>query len=359
MTRAHLRIIDASANRAREGLRVMEDCARFLLDDGSLCGRIKRARHDLADALRGVLGDAIVERDTGGDVGTGVSTASERVRVGGRDVVIAAGKRVGEALRSIEEWSKIDCPAASGAVERVRYSVYDIERDLVVAMGSGRMIRWKLMVLITESLCAHFQWDSVAQLALEGGADCLQLREKEMEGGELVERAKHLVELAEPFGAQVIVNDRADVAIAAGADGVHVGQSDISVRDARKILGLERIVGVSTTNIEQAEQAMRDGADYCGMGPMFATNTKQSPGGRTDGSLAGPAFLREYLAHEPALPHPIAIGGITPENIDQLGVGVFGVAVSAAVCGAEDPKGICEQIVGALRRSNKQAETIV
>ncbi len=334
----------------------MEDGARFLLDDQSLCVRIKRARHDLASALQGVLHDAILQRDTGGDVGTSVTTQQEMSRAGGRGVVVAAGKRVGEALRSIEEWSKPPPPASgrsvSDAVEKIRYAVYDIERDLVIAMGSGRDVRWKLMVVITEKLCTHHSWEEVARLALEGGqgggADCLQLREKEMEGGELVERAGRLVEMARGFGAQVIINDRADVAVAAGADGVHVGQGDLSVHDARKIVGMDRIVGVSATNIVQAEQALRDGADYCGVGPMFATDTKRSPGGRTDGSLAGPGFLREYMAHTPGLPYPIAIGGINAEKIGQLGSGVYGVAVSSAVCGAEGPREVCESLLHQL-----------
>jgi thiamine-phosphate pyrophosphorylase len=355
MTREHLRIIDASANRAREGLRVMEDGARFLLDDAPLCARIKQARHDLAAALQSTLADAILTRDTGADVGTAVTTPSEMTRKDHLEVIIAAGKRVGEALRSIEEWAKIDSAAVSAAVEKIRYAAYDIERDLVIAMGSRRVVRWKLMVLITESLCAHHSWHEVSRLAIEGGADCLQLREKEFDGRELVSRAQQLVELARPFGAQVIVNDRADVAIASSADGVHIGQSDLSVRDARQTLGMDRIVGVSTTNIEQARQALRRGADYCGVGPMFETTTKQSPGGRTEASLAGPAYLREYLAHEPKLPHPIAIGGIDAGNVCELSTeDEWGVAVSAAVCGAEDPKGVCEQI---LRKQQEKSGT--
>ena len=165
--------------------------------------------------------------------------------------------------------------------------------------------------------------------------------------------------MAKDFGASVIVNDRADVCVAAGADGVHVGQNDLSAIEARRIVGPDRIVGVSTTSIEQALRAKRDGADYCGVGPIFETKTKDTPGGRTDGSLAGAAYLREYLAQE-GLRYAVAIGGIDVQNIEAGGLagieGIFGVAVSSAVCAAVDPKGVCEAMVSALTEQTDVAE---
>jgi thiamine-phosphate pyrophosphorylase len=197
-------------------------------------------------------------------------------------------------------------------------------------------------VLITESLCRR-PWLEVARAAIEGGADCVQLREKEMEDREVLARAKSLVELARsPLAhalgsCSVIINDRPDIALAAGADGVHLGQGDMPVRAVREIAGAGLIVGVSTSRVEEARAAVRDGADYLGLGPMFATTTKHKP------ELRGPGYVREVMA-DPMLagvPH-LAIGGITPGNVVELAAaGCRGVAVSSAVCGAEDPRAVC------------------
>ena len=154
-------------------------------------------------------------------------------------------------------------------------------------------------------------------------------------------------------GAAGVINDRPDIAISAGADGVHVGQEDLPVGAVRKIAGMSLLVGVSTTSMAQAMRAAREGADVCGVGPMFATSTKHKP------TIAGAAYLREYLA-EPAtagVPH-VAIGGITPENVGELGAaGCRGVAVSGAVCGAAEPGEVCREILRRLPWKNV-AETI-
>ncbi len=128
----------------------------------------------------------------------------------------------------------------------------------------------------------------------------------------------------------VIVNDRPDVALLGGADGVHLGQTDLPCREVRRLVGRQLIIGVSTHEIAHAEQAKRDGADYCGVGPMFHTTTKHKD------HIAGPAYLQRYLQWG-KLPH-LAIGGISPNNIDQLtAVDVQGVAVSSCVCSSEHP----------------------
>jgi len=354
------RIIDANANRAREALRVMEDAARFILDDADLSARLKQLRHDLASAL-GNGARALAWRDTPGDVGTAISTGAEYRRESAREVVVAAAKRLTEALRSIEEYAKASTwkPDRQGggdsispaAIEQLRYRAYDVEQALVLAMGAGRARQWRLCVILTESLCTHHGWREVARFAIDGGADCLQLREKHLDSGELLARGRELVAIARPRGVSVMVNDRADIALLTGADGVHVGQTDLCVHDVRRLAGFDLLVGVSTTNIEQARQALRDGADYCGIGPVFPTTTKEAPGGRADGSVAGAPFVRAYTAHEPALPPHLAIGGITPDNAaDVAAAGARGVAVSAAVCGAGDVAAVCRGLVAAMAR---------
>lgn len=335
------RIIDANANRAREAMRVMEDAARFALDDASLSRDLKSLRHELRSALERLPAGWIeANRDTPGDVGTTIIAETERSRTGMVDVVIAAGKRLGEALRVIEEAGKTIDAAFAGRIEALRYRAYDLEQRLQLRMGTGRARQWRICVLLTESICKR-PWEDVLRAIIDGGADCIQVREKEMDGGALLPHVARVIELARPAGVSIIVNDRADVALATGADGVHVGEHDLSIRDVRRIAGRTLLVGSSTHDLDEAKAAVEAGADYCGVGAMFASSLKP------DRTPSGPEYLRAFIERYPNTPH-LAIGGVGPENIYQLvEAGCRGVAVSSAVCGADDPA----RIVQALREA--------
>ena len=342
------RIIDANANRAREALRTLEDCVRFALDDAGLSAELKEIRHDFQAAIESTFdaGLLLAWRDTEGDVGTTITTEGESNRTGMRGVVLAAGSRLSESLRSIEEQAKA-LGVEPGAFERLRYRSYETAKRVALAFGSWGSPQWTLCVVLTGSLCEHHSWQRVAQLAIEGGADCIQLREKDLDDAELLARARRLREITcgGPGGAALVINDRPDIAVLCGADGVHLGQNDMSVADARKVVGFDLLVGVSTSNMEQARRAVRDGADYCGCGPMFASGTKPKD------TLAGPEYLAEYLVDPvtAARPH-LAISGIGPNNMsDLLAVGCRGVAISGAVCGAESPGQACSSIVDAMQ----------
>ena len=165
--------------------------------------------------------------------------------------------------------------------------------------------------------------------AAEGGATIIQLREKHLEDGALIEEARAFAALCRKKGVISIINDRADIAVAAGADGVHVGQDDLEAGRAREILGQDRILGVSAHNVEEALRAEAAGADYLGVGAAFQTGTK------TDAKPISHALYREITraVHIPV----VAIGGITRENILELsGGGLSGAAVVSALFGVED-----------------------
>ena len=197
--------------------------------------------------------------------------------------------------------------------------------------------QWRVCVLLTERLCAT-GWRETLAAAVAGGADCIQVREKEMEGGALADRVREVIAIARPAGAAVVVNDRADVALACGADGVHVGQGDLAPADVRRVAGDALLVGVSTHSVAEAEGAVAAGADTCGVGAMFASRTKP------DVAPQGEAYLRAYLARFAHVPH-LAIGGIEPANVAQLAAaGCRGVAVSSVVCGAEDPGAVAHAL---------------
>ncbi len=344
-----LRILDANANRAREALRVMEEAARFRLGDAELTRELKQLRHDLAHMMS-QFGAIEFHRDTPGDVGTSISTESEASRASLLDVVVASGKRLGESLRALEEYGKTIDANVAASMKSLRYRGYELERRLNLAFGSGRPAQWRLCVIITESLCnvGGHNWRDVARMAIDAGADCMQLREKELDDRELLRRAEELRTICGTRAA-LIINDRPDIAMLCGADGVHLGQNDLPCARVREIVGRQMVVGVSTSTLNHAKEALLGGADYCGVGPMFSTTTKQID------VIAGPKYLREYLQWN-RLPH-LAIGGITPANIGQLvEAGCRGIAVSSAICAAPDPATFVRPLLHAMDRSGGVAE---
>jgi thiamine-phosphate pyrophosphorylase len=345
-----LRILDANANRAREALRVIEDYARFVLDSDELCGSLKTLRHDFATATAGFVSDAILHRDTPGDVGTQTKTPTEQTRDDVAHVVIAAGKRLGEALRTIEEYLKTTDPLRAHLIEQIRYRFYDIEQQIALTLRPAACLfaKVRLYVLITESICKK-PWRGVAQAAIEGGADCLQLREKNLDSGELLARARDFVAICKTGGVISIINDRPDIAMLAGADGVHVGQTDLPPRDVRKLIGSKKIVGVSTHNLDQAKRAVLDGADYIGVGPFFRSETK------TRDFVAGAEYGRQ-VCEQIKLP-AVAIAGISEQNVDEvLATGIKTIAVTAAVCAADDPRRAAEQLKQKLMKPPMNAD---
>ena len=327
-----LRLFDANANRTREALRVLEDYARFVLDHDGLSGELKQLRHDLTAAVAPFLPAAVLHRDTPGDVGTALATAGRGERRSDlADVVTAAGKRLGEAVAVARGGTpRRSHPAAAAArLEAIRYRWYAVEQRVARTLRpAGRFAAVRLYVLITESACRH-PWERTAEQAIAGGADALQLREKTLDGGELLARARRFVALCRRHDVLSVINDRPDVAILSGADGVHVGQDDLPAADARALLGPGKIVGVSTHELTHAERAVTDGADYVGVGPVFRSTTKPreiSPGLPYAAAVAKRVKI-------PA----VAIAGITADNVRQvMATGVRAVAVTAAVTGADD-----------------------
>ncbi len=326
------RILDASANRAREGLRVVEDFVRFTLDDPGLTRRLKEVRHRLAEALRGFDADLLIgARDTPGDVGTHIMTASERTRENSRAVLSANFKRTAEALRSLEEYAKLVDEWVSGRFEVLRYDVYTLEKLTMTAAASLRVLGDALLMVLVGGLPTLGDLTWVVGEALAGGADVIQLREKHIPDRLFLTRAREVRILTAQANARFIVNDRADLARLAGADGVHLGQDEITVRDARRIVGPTALVGVSTHDRRQLEQAVLAGASYLGVGPVFPSATKDFD------EFAGPAFV-QAASETTALPW-FAIGGINESTLeDVISAGARRVAVSAAVVKAPSPR---------------------
>ncbi|GAB4255726.1 MAG: hypothetical protein Kow0092_01120 [Deferrisomatales bacterium] len=199
-----------------------------------------------------------------------------------------------------------------------------------------------LYVVTGERLVAGRTHEDVARAALAGGARVVQLRDKEKGGRALVEIARRIRALTRRAGAAFVVNDRVDVALAAGADGVHLGVGDVPVREARRLLGPEALVGFSPDTVEQAVEAADAGADYLGVGDIFGTASKADAG-----CPVGPGWITT-LRRATGLPI-VAIGGITPERVAAVvGAGAVGVAVLSGVAAAPDMVAAARRYVEAL-----------
>ena len=336
--RGGLRIIDANLNRAREAARVAEEHARFVLDDAERAVRLKSLRHalrEIADAADAGTGRLLAARDTPGDVGTAISVPAETSRTTPAEVLAAALKRLQEALRVIEEHAKVECPAAAPRAESLRYEAYAIEAEMLGAQA--RLAAVRLCVIVTAALCRGRDVADVARAAVLGGAEMIQLREKEIESAEFLAAAKRLRAVTAELGALLIINDRADIAAAADADGVHVGQTDLPAAEAHRLLGAGSIVGVSTHSLDEARHAVANGADYIGAGTVFATQTRRAE------RLSGLDYIRACAA-EVRIPF-FAVGGISADNVPSvIHAGASRVAVCSAVIGADDVEAAARSI---------------
>ena len=366
------RILDANLNRSREGLRVLEDYARFVRNDANLSGQLKDLRHELvaaesllpklktanrqANADGAFARELLLHRDTAHDVGTQISTAAESSRNEMSSVVIANSRRVQEALRSLEEFGKLIAPEFSATVKQIRYRSYTLQQQLI---SVGDTIRSPerhnfrvqklndavLYVLITESVC-RLPWRQVVEATLRGGAEVLQLREKHLNDRELLRRARWIADASRGAGCLFIVNDRADAAVAANADGVHVGQDEFAVSDARAVLRPDQVLGVSTHTLAQAQAAEAEGTDYIGVGPTFPTTTKSFS------DIPGLALVTE-VSRNIKIP-AFAIGGIDVKNIEAVRqAGGTRAAATWSVIGSEDAESAVRELKRQLGKLSK------
>jgi thiamine-phosphate pyrophosphorylase len=336
------RVLDAAFNRAREALRVLDDYCRFVLDDAVLTREVKSVRHELAELFDRLPSRLLVSsRDTLADVGAQIGTAREQRRNSAAEVAHVNLKRLQEALRTLEEFGKVIDPEVAAGVEQLRYRSYTLEKAIGLGTAARtRLAGARLYVLLTGSQCtAALDW--TIREAAAGGAQIFQLREKELGDRQLLERARDVRRWTREVGALFIVNDRPDIARLAEADGVHLGQDDMPVKEARRILGPDGLIGVSTHDLDQLRRAILDGSSYVGVGPAFPSRTKSFE------QLAGLDFVRAAL-QETSLP-AFVIGGVNDETIGALvELGVRRVAVSGAIAEAAEPRLVAQVLREAL-----------
>ncbi|YAF95832.1 MAG: thiamine phosphate synthase [Nodularia sp. CChRGM 3473] len=330
------RILDANLDRAREGLRIIEEWCRFGLNNAQLVGECKYLRQELAHWHTAELRAA---RDTPGDPGTELSHPQEEQRSSIKSLLQANFCRVQEALRVLEEYGKLYHPNMGRALKQMRYRVYTLESSL---MGYQRhQLLWRSHLYLVTSPSETLL--TTVEAALKGGLTLVQYRDKMADDTLRLEQATKLKQLCHAYGALFIVNDRVDLALAVDADGVHLGQQDLPIAAARQILGPQRLIGRSTTNSEEMQKAIAEGADYIGVGPVYETPTK------ADKPAAGLEYV-SYAAETSSIPW-FAIGGIDANNInDVIDAGAKRVAVVRAIIQAEQPTLVTQYLLSQLNR---------
>ncbi len=329
-----LRIADANFNRAREGLRVVEEVLRFVLANAELTKQVKTLRHRLSALETSFPGggcNLLWARDVAAD--PGALTPEKRPRQDAWDLAAAGWKRTQEALRVLEEISRKLKPEMAQEFKSLRFEAYTIEKECTNYCGpvyrrtffSGA----RLYLVLGRKNTEGRDIETVVEAAVRGGVGAIQLREKDTTAAELLTVARKIKAITRQSGAIFIVNDRVDIAAAADADGVHLGQEDLPIAEARNVLGPGKIIGISTHSTEQARVAEKNGADYIGVGPVFATPTKPE-------ALAQGLSLVAAISDSVRLPC-VAIGGIDESNVRQvLDAGAQRIAVVRAISGAPD-----------------------
>ena len=339
-TNALLRILDANLDRAREGMRIIEEWCRFGLNDEATTAQLKNLRQTIAQWHTPEIRAA---RDTPGDMGTALTHAQESLRDSLGDVLQVNLARTQEALRVLEEYGKLYSLEMAAACKQMRYQLYTLDSQLMenflttMDIGTRRIqqLARSRTYLVTSPVPDLL---GVVESALKGGIAIVQYREKQADDQTRLHIAHQMKALCHQYGALFIVNDRVDIAAASEADGVHLGQQDLPMEAARKILGKGIIVGRSTTNPQELQRALDEGADYIGVGPVHETPTK--PGKAASGN----DYVRYAAAHA-TMPW-FTIGGLNADNLGPtLAAGATRVAVVRALMEASDPRAIARSLV--------------
>ena len=347
--RSVFRLLDAAANRVAEGYRVVEDICRFVLDDNASGRALKDARQELRLAISGIADNVVLlsERDTEEDLGKNWEGAGEYKRADLAEIVTVNFKRIQEGLRSIEELFKL---LAAGKtvnitkkIEKARYESYVLEKNILHKVFAKFLDKINFTLIFNPDACAINPWELLDSV-LNAGVDSVQFRVKEYfeKEQEYLDLARKTQEVCRKHNVSLIINDRADWALILGAEGLHVGQKDLSVADACSILRINQVLGLSIANDADLEVAKNSGADYFGVGALFVTVTKQVE------YTLGVALYKNSLA---ILEKPVfGLGGINEENLLQVKKAAeevgkpLRICVSSAILRAKNPGRVAENM---------------
>jgi len=335
-------IIDANLDRAREGLRVLEDWARFGLGKEKYVKRIKNFRQILGKNHLEIYKQS---RNHTEDKCKGLTHQEQINRNTFEKIISSNSGRVQEALRVIEEFSRLHNHELSKIASEIRYEIYNIEIDLLnlsTCKNSEEILKENDLYVITD------QKDNLLEIIekiLIAGVKIIQHRFKTGTDKDNLEEAIKIKNLCKRYNSLFIINDRLDIALASNADGIHLGQDDLDLKSARKLLGYSKIIGISANNEIDISNALKDGCNYIGIGPVFETATKKNK---------KPIGIEKIKILTKDLNIPwFAIGGIKSNNISYLKKNGFKkVALVSQLMNSEDPKKDAIMILKKLSHEN-------
>ncbi|WP_320677210.1 thiamine phosphate synthase [Prochlorococcus sp. MIT 1300] len=331
-------LIDANLDRAREGLRVVEDWCRFGLNRKDLVITIKDWRQKLGIHHKETYKQA---RSTSQDQGLGLSHQAQSNRKTTWDVVAANCARAQEALRVIEEFGRSPDPELASVAALIRYGLYELELNVLEATNGGTRHKKLSECQICLITSPNSNLTQTVDDALSVGVGMVQYRSKNISDLQMFSEAKELADLCKKYKALFIINDRIDLALALDADGVHLGQKDFPVEIARQLIGSNKLIGRSTHSLQDINQAEQEGCDYLGVGPVHKTSTKPNE------KVVGLIYVEE-ASKATTLPW-FAIGGVNGSNIKSiLTAGAQRIAVVGAIMNSPNPREAAEELFEAM-----------
>ncbi len=338
MEKSELRILDANFNRAREGLRVCEDILRFFFEENVLTQRMKNLRHEIFEIIESCCGGKrlINYRDINSDTTKYANPDSEFSRDNIIDVFRSNLQRVQESLRVLEEVTKLNDISSSKNLKQIRFEVYGIEKGFYKIIDESffssnfNFGKFRLYPVLDLDFYNNNIENAVFDI-ISTGVKVLQLRGKKISDKDFFLIAKRLKEITSKEKVVLIINDRVDLSMAVDADGVHLGQKDLPASIVRKLIGKNKIIGISTHSLEQLKEANKLNVNYISVGPLFKTLTKSNlePLGLDILDKIGPEINKPL----------IGIGGINSDNIERLyGKNLAGVSAISAIFSSGDIK---------------------
>jgi len=340
------RIIDANLNRIGEGLRLLEELARMILNDANLTQQLKTMRHQILETDQRFNQRLLQARDSEGDVGINLEAPPKKEREL-TSILVANSRRVQESLRTIEELAKIPQTGLdTEKFKKARFNLYTIERNLLsrlLRQDKIQRLSGLYVIVDTQALLQRRHIDAT-RAAIAGGARAIQFRDKISTKKELLPVAEQLKELCAEHNVLFIINDHLDLLLAVDADGLHLGQDDLPIKTTRRLLPVDKILGISTRTVDGAVAAQAEGADYIAVGAMYPTPSKQAA------QVVGVERLKQ-VRKTVTLPL-VAIGGINKENAAAvMAAGADSIAVIRAVVQAEAPQKAAREIVNIIEAS--------
>jgi thiamine-phosphate pyrophosphorylase len=346
--------IDANINRCLEGLRVCEDIMRFCLKNTGYSSRFKELRHRVAaEAVRFSHSALLFGRDVDADSQKFIDLETEKSR-GSLEALLSANlHRATEALRSLEEFGKLIYPdKKENPFQEIRFSLYSLERDAgsaLLRLGKCDRFRRSLYAIVDSAHLKGGRYYDAAEKMIRGGASIIQLRMKNISKKEIMAQAKDLALLCRNENVLFIVNDYPDIAVLTGADGVHLGLNDLDVRDARRLVPPDMIVGLTAYSFESVYQILDQGPDYIAIGPIYDTIYDSGTAALPLKGMGSDVLGRMKDAARIPL---VAIGGITAENAGEaISAGADSVAVVSSIYQSGGIEKNCRSLVNAIGRA--------